>query len=74
MENSRFSLDSINAEDFQAHLETRIPEYLVSGDWWYHDVETNDIVFRDGDNEPEYRACGPQIKSCTDWTIAKLQQ
>ena len=71
-ENSRFCLYDIRAEDFQAHLE-RIPEYL-SEDWWYHDDATNEIVFRDGDDEPNFHDAGPSLKSFSEHGIHSIQR
>ena len=66
-------MDDIYAEDFQAHLE-RIPEYLIEGEWWHYDNETNEVVFHDGDGELDNRACGPELKWFSNFGIGTLQK
>ena len=66
-------MDEILPEDFQVLLE-RIPEYLVEGEWWHYEQETNEIVFHDGDGEMDSRECGPELKWFDNWTISSLQK
>ena len=72
-ENSRFCLYELNTDYFQAHLE-RIPEYLKEGEWWHFEEDSNEIVFHDGDGEPEYRECGPSLKWFSDYGLCSLQR
>ena len=59
-----------NDRDYQAHLE-RISDYLVVGEgvWWHRDLDTGDIIFHDGDDEPECRPEGPALKSFTETSL-----
>ena len=65
--NTRIHEGMCSPRVYQAHLE-RISDYLLPGEgvWWHEDDDTGDIIFHDGDGEPETRSEGPQLKSFED--------
>ena len=63
-------MDEVKPQDFQALLEY-LGDYL-RGDWWHIDEETRHIEFHDGDDEPDQRACGPELKWFDEYSFQSL--
>lgn len=40
--------------------------------WWYHNKRTNDIVFRDGEEEPAYHTEGPTMMNFKKESVASV--
>ena len=58
---------------FQLHLE-RIADYLSFGEgiWWHHNVDTNEVVFHDGETSPNEVEGSVLLSFCNTTLTQKL--
>ena len=72
---SSFDLETMPHSLFQIHLE-RIANFLICGEevWWHHKKETNEIIFHDGDEDPNEHIEGPGLMGFTEFNMSSASK